>query len=38
MSFHLPAMLEVLAILVVSFLAGFGWTAGSYVFSKIVNR
>lgn len=38
MTFHIPNGIEFVAILVVAFVAGFAWSAGSWVFTKIVNR
>lgn len=34
MSFHIPNLIELLAIVIVFFVAGFSWAAGNKVFSK----
>jgi hypothetical protein len=36
MSFHLPSGSEILAILVIAFVGGFAWTAGGWLFMKLV--
>jgi hypothetical protein len=36
MTFHMPSGIEILAILVIAFVGGFAWTAGGWVFMKLV--
>ena len=36
MTFHLPTGYEILAILVIAFVGGFAWTAGGWLFMKLV--
>ncbi len=36
MTFHIPGLLELLAIVVVFFVAGFSWAAGGKVFSRML--
>lgn len=38
MNFHIPSLIESAAILIVAFLAGFGWAAGTFAFSWATTR
>ena len=38
MTFTIPSGLGFVAILLIAFVAGFAWTAGVYVFGRIVSR
>ncbi len=35
MSFHIPGIVELLAIIIVFFVAGFSWAAGNKVFARL---
>lgn len=35
MSFHIPGLIEVVAIIIIFFIAGFAWAAGSKVFGLL---
>ncbi len=38
MTFHIPSLVETLAIVVVFFVAGFSWSAGRIVAEKVFAR
>lgn len=36
MSFHIPGLIELVALVIIAFVAGFAWAAGVKVFSRLL--
>ena len=36
MSFHIPGVIELIAIVIIAFVAGFAWAAGVKVFTRLL--
>ncbi len=38
MTFHMPGLVEFLALVVIAFVAGFAWAAGATVFGRLFGK